>query len=118
MELIKIGLKTVYHMCPQFLIFHASHEIISTIAPYFSLYMSSVLINELTGTCNKEKLLLVALWTIVGVFLINVSKRFLNAQRALWWTQLYQRHELFLMDAQNKFQYQYLEDAEVNLTRE
>ena len=89
----------------------------SCVLPYFPLYMSSEIINELTGSCNLQRLLILAAITVVGTFALSVLNRFLTGKLETMKNLSYSRHEAYLFDAENHFQYEHLENPEVVLTR-
>lgn len=92
-------------------------SITSCILPYFPLYMSAEIINELAGPCDLEWLLILAAITVVGTFALSVLNRFLTGKLETMKNLSYSRHEAYLFDAENHFQYEHLENPEVVLTR-
>lgn len=91
--------------------------LLETFSPYFGLFMSAQLVNELAGACRIERLLLLAAVTAGGGFLISVTVRILQGRRSLQDNDLWSRIEGFYVDAQNHFQYEHLENQEVVLKR-
>lgn len=90
-------------------------SITGSLKPYFPLYMSAKLVNELAGSCDRSRLLTLAAVTVVGSFLLSLLARFfrgrLEALRSLYRS----RHQAYLFDAENRFQYACLEDPEIIL---
>lgn len=88
-------------------------RLVETILPYFGLYMSAALVNELSGECDLERLFRLAGITVVGSFVLSVLKRLLQAKQAVKTGYLWQRHENYLAQVQNHFQYEHLENPDV-----
>ncbi len=91
--------------------------VFTCLKPYFPLYMSAEIVNELTDSCDLRRLVLLAGIAVAGSFVLSLLSRFargrLDAMRELAST----RHQAYLFDAANHFQYEHLEDPEVALTR-
>ena len=92
-------------------------SITSCVLPYFPLYMSAEIVNELAGSCDLQRLLILATITVVGTFALSVLNRFLTGKLETLKRISYARHEAYLFDAENHFQYEHLENPEVVLTR-
>lgn len=85
--------------------------------PFFPLYMSAEIVNELTGSCDLQKLLLLAVIAVAGSFLLSLLSRFTSGRLQALYELTFARHEAYLFQAANHFQYEHLEDPEVVLMR-
>lgn len=102
---------------PGFWIWQIICILLETFAPYFGLYMSAQMVNELAGDCDAKKLFILAGITVVGAFMISVITRFVQSRRTMKDYMVFQQHEAYLIDVQNHFQYEHLENPEVVLKR-
>lgn len=116
-NLIRRGVKLLNEMLPFFWLYQVLCTVAEILVPYFGLYMSAQIINELAGGCNQERLLRLAAVTVVGGLLLSLVVRLLQSRRALCERFQFERHEAYLADAQNGFQYEHLEDPDVVLWR-
>lgn len=88
-----------------------------TFTPYFGLYMSARMVNELAGGCDAKKLLILAGITVIGGFVISITKRLAKKRLSLKCSMIWQKHEAYIIDVQNHLQYEHLENPEVVLLR-
>ena len=116
-KLVLKGIGIWQKILPAYVPYLIAGSITSCVLPYFPLYMSSEIINELTGSCNLQRLLILAAITVVGTFALSVLNRFLTGKLETMKNLSYSRHEAYLFDAENHFQYEHLENPEVVLTR-
>lgn len=91
--------------------------IFTCLQPYFPLYMSALIVNELAGACDLHRLLTLAAITVTGSFALSLAGRFFNGRFRELWGTLFWRHEACLFRAANHFQYEHLEDPEVVLAK-
>lgn len=91
--------------------------LVSCALPYFPLYLSAELVNELSGGRDMRRLLILAAVTVTGTFLLSVLSRFLSGRLEASRRMFGVRHEAYLFDAENTFQYEHLEDPDVALMR-
>ena len=89
----------------------------SSLSPYFGIYMSAQLINELAGRCDLYRLLLLAGITVAGQLILSIISRILNGRQNVAGSYSWQRHEEYVIHAQNDFQYEHLENPDVVLHR-
>ena len=85
--------------------------------PYFGLFMSSLIINELAGACEAEALLRLAGITVLGSFLLGLIYKALKSKQNVNNAFLFQRHEAYLFAMQRKLQYAHLENPELIAAR-
>lgn len=115
--LIWRGVGIIKEIMPGYWAYNLFCILLETFSPYFGLFMSAQLVNELAGACRIEQLLLLAAVTAGGGFLISVAVRILRGRRGLQENDLWSRIEGFYVDAQNHFQYEHLENPDVVLKR-
>lgn len=88
-----------------------------SLSPYFGIYMSAQLINELADSCDFYRLLLLAGITVGGQLTLSIISRILNGRQNIAESYSYQRHDEYVIHAQNEFQYEHLENPDVILHR-
>ena len=91
--------------------------IFTCLKPYFPLYMSAEIVNELVGTCDQRRLLILAAIAVAGSFVLSLLSRFSRGKLNTIYELFYTRHQAYLFNAANHFQYEHLEDPEVALSR-
>ena len=111
------GVKILNEILPHFWMYQVLCTIAETFSPYFGLYMSAQMVNELAGDCDYRRLLQLAGITVFGGFMVSVMIKILQSKRELCENMSWNKHEAFLMDVQNEFQYEHLEDPDVRLRR-
>lgn len=111
------GMKIWNQIVPSFWVYKGVHILAETFSPYFGLYMSALLVNELAGDCDLHRLLTLAAVTVVGGFLLSLLNRVLSGRCGLQKASMWQKHEAFLFDVQNGLQYEHLENPDVLLLR-
>lgn len=85
--------------------------------PYFGIYMSAQLVNELAGDCDLNRLLILAGITAGGGFFLSLLRRALNGRRDIVMGGQFYYLESYLSNVQNRLQYDYMENSEVTLLR-
>ncbi|MDE7282934.1 MAG: ABC transporter ATP-binding protein/permease [Lachnospiraceae bacterium] len=113
--LIWRGVKIWNEITPHFWLYQVPCTIAETFSPYFALYMSAQLVNELAGDCDYKRLLQLAGITVFGGLLVSLVIKLLQSKRELCEDMKWNKHEAFLADVQNDFQYEHLEDPDVKL---
>ena len=115
--LIRRGISIWHQIIPGYWIYSAVCSFLEKLSPYFGLYMSARLVNELAGDCNPGQLCLLAAVTVGGRFILSLISRYLSGRRDLKSGYLFQQHEGYVSDVQNGFQYEHLENPDVVLMR-
>ncbi len=116
-KLVRRGMKILNEMMPFFWLYDGLCAVVETISPYFGLYMSAQMVNELAGDCSSTRLLQLAGITVVGGLLISLIRKLLQSRKSLCEAFRSNKHDIYLADAQNGFQYAHLEDPDVLLRR-
>ena len=89
--------------------------LVVTLSPYFGLYMSAQMINELAGECDVKRLFMLAGITVSGGFLISMLARILQGKTNLTSNPMWIVVRAMLGNAQNEFQFSHLENPEMVL---
>lgn len=116
-KLVLKGVGIWQKMTPTFVPFQIFYCITSCLLPYFPLYMSAQIINELSGSCDLERLMVFAAVTVSGTFALSMLNRFLSSRLYALKNLSFFRCSACLFDAENDFQYEHLEDPDIALTR-
>ncbi len=111
---VRIG----WQICPQLIVYNIVCSVAQKLFPYFSMYMSALLVNELAGECDPQRLMTLALVTVAGMFIINCTRSILQGRQSVWSFNFYQRLEMYNAEQQYRMQYEHLEDPKVTLLRE
>ncbi len=117
-KLFARGVKLGWQICPQIMTYNIVCSVAQKLFPYFSLFMSSQLVNELAGECAPRRLMTLALITVAGMFVINIANSVLWGRQSVWDFDFYRRFELYNAEQQYKMQYEHLEDPKVTALRE
>lgn len=117
LRLIKRAVEIWNQIMPHFWFWQVICTLIETFSPYFGLYMSTLMINELAGECSLKKLFFFAGITVFGGFLISVVTRLVRCKCTLQKQLIQRKTEAYFTDVQNDLQYEHLENAEVVLMR-
>ncbi len=105
-------------ICPQMMVYQMLAEVLGSVSPYFSLYMSASLLNGITEGKGWEELLVLAALTVLGGFGISLICRLVQNRNDVWSNLFFQQNMLYMAEKQNRMQYKYMENAEVTLKRE
>ena len=116
-KLISRAFGILNKMFPNFWILEILYSLLEALIPYFGLFMSSLMVNELAGKCNFNQLLTYAAITVCGGFCISLSFKLLQSTQNVNGSFLFQRHEAYLFAAQNKLQYEHLENPDIVVAR-
>jgi len=115
LKMILRAIKIWQALLPTFLPYVVAVCLVNCVKPYFPLYLSAQLINELSGDCDGQRLVVLAVVAAVGTFALSMLGRFLEGRLECIVEAYYDRHQAYLFDAENRFQYELLEDPEVIL---
>ncbi|MCM1057407.1 MAG: ABC transporter ATP-binding protein/permease [Firmicutes bacterium] len=115
--LIWRGVKLLNKILPRFWLYQVLCTLAETFSPYFGLYMSAQMVNELAGDCDRRRLLMFTGITVLGGLMISLVMKILQSRRTLCDEFMFSNYAAWLADVQNDFQYEHLEDADVRLRR-
>jgi len=117
MKLIFKGIGIWQKIMPSYVPYLILACVFTCLKPYFPLYMSAEIVNELAGSCNLQRLLFLAGIAVAGSFILSLLSRFAEGRLKATYNLFYVRHEAYMFNAANHFQYEHLEDPEVALSR-
>ena len=111
-KLIYRAIGILNKMFPHFWLYEIVYSLLESLIPYFGLYMSAQMVNELAGGCDFTRLLTLAAITVLGGFFLSFLSKLLQSKQNVNNSFLFQRHEAFMFAAQNKLQYEHLENPD------
>lgn len=115
--LIKRAIGILENIMPRFWLWQVICILFETFTPYFALYMSAEMVNELAGDCDLRKLLILAGITVIGGFVVSVVTKLIQSKKSLKEHLFWQKHESYIIDQQNNMQYEHLENSDVVMMR-
>lgn len=63
-------LRMLHSLCPSYFPVSILKSFFTKLTPYFNLYLSAEIVNEIAGECKKESIILLVIITILGNFVI------------------------------------------------
>lgn len=118
LAMIVRGYKIVFKIYPKYIVWRIIGNVIDTAAPYFSVFMTSLIINELVTDRNKERLFWLAGITVVGILAISIIQRIVHSKVNVYGSDTYRLDMFYYLKMQNRMQYEHLENPDVTLLRE
>jgi len=116
-QMVRRAVKILHHIAPSYWICGILGAFSTCLTPHFSLYMSAQLLNELAGTCNLQKLTILAVITVTGSFLLSMFNRAIQRWDNVTHDLLWNQYHFYMLDVQNRFQYDHIENPEVILKK-
>ncbi|MBR4865940.1 MAG: hypothetical protein IKU11_04580, partial [Clostridia bacterium] len=117
LKLIWKGYGVWYRLIPRYFPLMIIWTVVAALTPLFPLYMSSELVNEIAGEIRLSRLISLAGITVGGSLVLNWMERWMKGKIYAIKMMVYNHHEAFLFDAENHFQYEHLENADIALKR-
>lgn len=117
-KMLMRGYRLVFKIYRRAIIWRILNDIAGTLSPYFALYMSALVVDELAYSRDAKKLILLAMISVGGLFLLNLSKRLLQGRSNVYGSITWQQDMYYYMDVQNKMQYDHLENPDVTILHE
>ncbi len=115
-KLIAKGYKILWKMSPANVIWRFLYCISYYIQPYFGLYMSALIIDEIVAGASYDYLFRLAIITVVGTLALNLIAQTLVGRMAVHYERVqWYRNEKLMTDAESRMQYKHLEDPEIAL---
>ena len=103
--LILRGYWVLYEVCPQNIIWITVNSIAQQFAPYFTLYLSAEIINQLIAGAPLRTLLTLALVTVTGQLLLNASLHLLSCKTEETQSINFDLNELYMLKVGCRMQY-------------
>lgn len=111
------ALKLLHSFCPSYFPLLVLKSFFVKLSPYFNLYLSAEIVNEIIGTGNKDTLITLVLVTVLGNFTIAIIGGILNRVFDHKETLLYQREAQYYNRKTLTLDYDNLENPEVRQLR-
>ena len=118
LKLILKGYKLLFEICPAGMVWRTVNCITQQIRPYFSLYMSALIINAMAAGAELKELLLLAAVTVFGMLFLNLSMHLISRKAEETESIQWNLNELYLLKVQCKMQYKHFEDPKTALLRQ
>ncbi len=114
-RLIWRAIKLWQTLVPGVWMWSALSQAVNAVSPYFGLWMSARIVNELSGDCEIRTLAALAVITVAGTFFLSMLGRFLKSRSDLSWLYVHPRHMEYVGYTQNAFPFAHTEDPDVLL---
>lgn len=111
------ALKLLHSFCPAYFPLMIAKSFFGKLSPYFNLYLSAEIVNEIVGDRDKNKLITLVLITVLGNFAIAIIGGILNRVFGHKETLLYQRESAYYNKKTLTLDYDNLENTEVRQLR-
>ena len=118
LSLILRGYRVLYEVCPQNIIWATINSIAQQFAPYFTLYLSAEIINQLVAGASLQTLLTLALVTITGQLFLNIALHLISRKQKETGDLNYSLNELYMLKVGCRIQYKHLEAPDTALLRQ
>ena len=111
------ALKLLHSFCPSYFPLLIVKSFFGKLSPYFSLYLSAEIVNEIVGTRNEGKLITLVLITVIGNFAIAIIGGVLNRVFGHKEVLLSQREAIYYNKKTLSLDYEDLENTKVRQLR-
>ena len=111
------ALKLLHSFCPSYFPLLVLKSFFGKLSPYFNLYLSAEIVNEIVGARNKDTLITLVLITVIGNFAIAILGGILNRAFGHKEILLYQREAVYYNKKTLGLDYDNLENTEVRQLR-
>lgn len=111
------ALKLLYSFCPSYFPMLVLKIFFAKLSPYFNLYLSAEIVNEIVGVRDKERLITLVIITVLGNFAIAIIAGVLNRIFGHKETILHQNEAMFYNKKTLSLDYDDLENPEVRQLR-
>lgn len=111
------ALKLLCSLCPSYFPILIVNSFFSKLAPFFNLYLSAEIVNEIVGARSKERLIILVLITLLGNCAITVIGGFLNRIFEHRKMRLEQKEAAYYNEKTWSLDYSDLENADIRQLR-
>ncbi|MBQ8496176.1 MAG: ABC transporter ATP-binding protein [Clostridia bacterium] len=118
MAMIMRGYRIVFKIYRRSIFWSIFTNITGILSPYFALYMSALVIDELAYSRDAKRLLLLAIISVGGLFLLNLAQRLIQGRANVYGSDTWRKDMYYYMETQNKMQYDHLENPDVVILRQ
>ena len=92
------GYKIIFKLFPRYLFWNTLSNVWNHLTPYFGLFMSSLILNELVGDCDGRVLARLAAITVTGAFIIGLLGRLIGGRSDVNSAGLWRCDLLYFLD--------------------
>ncbi len=118
LKLMWRGCRLQYEICPQKMVWKTISCLVQQIKPYFSLFLSAEIVNQLAAGASIRTLITLALITVCGQLLLNLAAHFVSRKAEETESLNFDLNELYMLKVQCRMQYKYLEEPETAQLRQ
>ena len=118
LALILRGYRVVFAVWGKYIPWNLLQAAVSAVMPFFSLYMTRAIIDELTTTRDIRTLTTLALVTLIGLLLIRIVHRLIQGRVHVYGSDTWRKDLLFYLKTQNHLRFDVLENPDITLLRE
>ena len=118
LALIGRGFKVLWEIHPAHMIWFTVYTVFKQILPYFALYMSALLVDEIVAGAPVPRLITLAVITVGGSLLIELIQHLLARKRDELVKMSFNLNELYLLRVQCRMQYKYFDQPDTALLRQ
>ncbi|MBQ6183911.1 MAG: ABC transporter ATP-binding protein [Clostridia bacterium] len=118
LRLITRGFKTMFKISRSGMIWRIVNCIVQQISPYFWLYMSALIIDEIAAGADLKRLLILALITVTGQFVLNIAVHYVGRKTDEAARTMFGRIEYYYFCVNHRMQYKYFEKPDTALMLE
>lgn len=111
------ALKLLHSFCPSYFPLLIAKSFFEKLSPYFNLYLSAEIVNEIVGTKDKDKLITLVVITVLGNFAIAIMGGILRRVFGHKEILLYQREAAYYNKKTLSLDYGDLENTKVRQLR-
>ncbi len=111
------AIKLWHSLCSQYFPLMFANAVFANLSPFFNIYMSAEIVNEISGARNKNTIILLVSITIFGNFFISIIGGILNREYGHKTTLFNQRESVLFNNKTLTLDYDKLENAEVRQLR-
>lgn len=111
------ALKLLHSFCPSYFPLLVVKSFFGKLSPYFNLYLSAEIVNEIVGVSNRDKLITLVLIAVLGNFSITIIGGILNRIFGHKETIFSQREAVYFNKKTLTLDYDNLENTEVRQLR-
>ena len=115
---LKRAMKIWREYAPKYWTFSIIRKVLQRVSAYFSLTMSALLLDEISGARDEKRLIIFACLTVFGGFLFSVLSRAAQMKESILDSRNYYKYTQIMFDANCKLQYEHLENPDIRLLSE
>ena len=115
---LKRAMKIWREYASKYWILDTIEKVLRQVSGYFSLTMSALLLDEVSGARDEKRLIIFAALTVIGGFIFSVLSRAVQMNESILENQNYYRYSQIMFNENCSLQYEHLENPEVKLLYE